>query len=140
MQKLFDSKAPEGTQFEVPRRHIFLGYDELEEANFNPYIRDKEWNSYSYSDLSGYESNSQGYNNYLADFESSMEDQSPFSLLVRDDFLISKRLKNTRAKGERDRYTVLEKIWDPLKNLLGRSQYSGEFPQDESEDSSIMEM
>ena len=117
-----------------------MGYDELEEANFNPYIRDKEENSYSYSDLSGYEPYSQGYNNYSGYFVTLMEDQSPFSLLVRDDSPISKRLKNPRAKGEMDRYTLLEESWYLFENLLGRSQYSGEFPQDESEDSSFMEM
>ena len=40
--------------------------------------------------------------------------QSPFSLLVRDDSPISKRLKNPRVKGERDRYTVPEDSWDPF--------------------------
>ena len=99
-QRLFDSITPAGRNSEVPRRQIDLGYNELEEANKNPYIRSGEWSNYSYShsDLSRYESNSQGYDNNLEDFDSSMADKSPFSLLVRDNFLISKRMKNQKEK------------------------------------------
>ena len=61
-----------------------------------------------------------------------MANQSPFSLLVRDDFLISKRMKNQRAKGEREGYTVPKDSWDPFENLLGESLHSREFPQAES--------
>ena len=69
-----------------------------------------------------------------------MEDCDPFSLLVGDDSPIGKRLKNPRAKGEKDRYTVPEEDWDPFENLLGRQEYSGEFPQDESEESFPLEV
>ena len=68
-----------------------------------------------------------------------MAEQSSFSLLVRDDFLISKRIKNQNEKWESERYTVPKESWDLFKNLLGRSQYSGPFPKNESEDSSFME-
>ena len=37
-QKLFDSITLAGRNLEVPRRQIDLGYNELEEANYNPYI------------------------------------------------------------------------------------------------------
>ena len=69
-----------------------------------------------------------------------MVDQSPFSLLVRDDFQISERLKNPRAKGEKDRYPAPEEDPDPFENLLGRQEYSGEFSQEESEESFLMEV
>ena len=81
MQKLFNSETPAGRNLEVPRRQIDVGYNVLEEAKYNPCIRSGEWNDYSYSDLSNYESSSQEYEN-SEDFESSMADQSPFSLLV----------------------------------------------------------
>ena len=69
MQKLFDSITLAGRNSEVPRRQIDLGYNELEEANYNPYIRSGEWSDYSYShsDLSRYKSNSQGYDNTSED-------------------------------------------------------------------------
>ena len=68
-QKLFDSITLAGRNLEVPRRKIYLGYNELEEANNNPYMRSGEWSvySYSHSDLSRYKLNSQGYDNNLED-------------------------------------------------------------------------
>ena len=99
-KKLFDSITPAGRNLEVPRRQIDQGYNELKEANYNSYIRRGEQSdcSYSHSDRSRYKSNSQGYDNNSEDYESLMAEQSSFSLLVRDDFLISKRMKNQREK------------------------------------------
>ena len=38
-QKLFDSITLARRNLEVPRRQIDLGYNELEEANYNPDIK-----------------------------------------------------------------------------------------------------
>ena len=99
-QKLLDSITLAGRNLEVPRRQIDLGCNKLEEANYNPYIRSGEWSdhSYSHSDLSRYKLNSQGYDNNSDYYKSSMAEQSSFSLLVRDDFLINKRMKNQKEK------------------------------------------
>ena len=57
--KLFDSQTLAGRPTVVPRRQINLGYDDMNETNLDPSIRDEGWNSYS--DLSWNESSNQRF-------------------------------------------------------------------------------
>ena len=117
-QKLFDSITLAGRNLEVPRRKIDLGYNELEETNYKPYIGSGERSncSYSHSDLSRYKSNSQGYDNNSEDYKSSMVEKRSFSLLVMDNFLISKRMKNQREVREGEVHCTKGKLGSVRKS------------------------
>ena len=128
-QKLFDSEMPQGRHAEIPRRQINLVYDDIELADPGSAGKDKGW--HSYSDLSEDESSNQGFSDCSEGYGELVENHDPFSLLVGDDFPVSKRLKNPRVNVEKDRYAVPDKDWDPFESFTSKQEPPEEFYTDE---------